>query len=1195
MNANTRTAAARAFVRSLNILLKFARMYDFGHPRTAKQYETAWSELRTALGDNEAGLLLSVSGDQLLLDGMALESAAAEKSFARMLSAAGIASIHFSPKVSQASLARFVRGFPTGTGAKPAALVEQLKEALQGDPNIHVNEVCFVPADSAVAKSSVAAHITARTLGMDSAAANELFNDPEKLLQLIIAAEGTKGSGGPGGGGSGPGGGGGFGPGGGGPGAGGGHGPGGGEGSGGGYGPGGGFGSGESGPGSGFYAADGSWGVGSGSGGPGGGGPAVDGAISPVSGTRAPIGGSASTWNIVGGSGGGTPLDPNAGGFWLNQDGAGGQGSGQRTDSGGIGGGLPVGVAPNTSAGGPSALNGNGPAGAGDAGTWNIIGGSGGGAPLDPNAGGFWLNKGDAAGTASGARGTTGSSGNTLGGIPVVGGGGPGMGGPGAVGQGGGSGTGQGGGLGIGRGGGPGGGPAGGQGVGAGSGSNKRIWRTPQDAGGEGDAAGPSRWGSATAGIRSSRSARAGAGKGSMAVETGLMALQEDELQGILQVLAQIARTGEQSKDKLDPNAFQSRLSSLPRRARFTISQALSALAAQAPTESSDRPTLLKLAEHIAIRFAIESYERGDVDVNSVRQLLDEMDTELDGLRKILGVYEEKMARAGIEVKSHVDLLAQQFWSEVSEEKKKAVLESADAWCVPPMKVREYVEELQAKEKTEEAEKILRNYASCITSKSNEQRRQAATGLAELASLYAKGDERMFIEIIRLVGVQLAEERDSEMQSVVGAAFVRLTQEATKRRAYPAVQRAVELIDYVEGERPGLGKNLRPRIAVEDRLPEFIEETLKSGELPGGLADLLRRMPQPAAEQLASRFSRSGFREDCELLVSMMNVLGPEGLEHLRRQLRDGKPNEAIDTVGILTRIDLEMVEQVLPERMKGWKRTAHDRVVRQIASSGARERGRLLLELFDNLDALIRPLAVDEIGMSGEQSADMRLLRLAEGDLPKDGTEYLRLKAIEALGRLRTAGAEAVLRKVAEARKTFRWANQSELRLVAVQAMEKIDAEWVRSFVPRSGLSIAEFSIVPLDADPESSAIRQRRYPRLRLEHSLLATTTNLKENCNMDIPEMTLGGGVAICEQSLYPGSIVGIRLNPTQKSVKAQTIVRDANTQARAFEVVDMELEERSKLRKLLVQLGNVQRQSTPKERTKRATRTILSNPA
>src|SRR6202030_1051361 len=186
MNANTRTAAARAFVRSLNILLKFARMYDFGHPRTKKQYETAWSELQSALGaDNEAGVLLSVSGDQLLLDGMALQSAAAERSFARMLSSAGIASIHFAPQVTQASLARFVRGFPTGTGAKPVQLAEQLKAALQGDPHIHVNEVCFVPADSAVAKSTVAAQLAARTLSMNPGASEELFNDPEKLLQLI--------------------------------------------------------------------------------------------------------------------------------------------------------------------------------------------------------------------------------------------------------------------------------------------------------------------------------------------------------------------------------------------------------------------------------------------------------------------------------------------------------------------------------------------------------------------------------------------------------------------------------------------------------------------------------------------------------------------------------------------------------------------------------------------------------------------------------------------------------------------------------------------------------------------------------------------------------------------------------------------------------------------------------------------------
>jgi hypothetical protein len=41
------------------------------------------------------------------------------------------------------------------------------------------------------------------------------------------------------------------------------------------------------------------------------------------------------------------------------------------------------------------------------------------------------------------------------------------------------------------------------------------------------------------------------------------------------------------------------------------------------------------------------------------------------------------------------------------------------------------------------------------------------------------------------------------------------------------------------------------------------------------------------------------------------------------------------------------------------------------------------------------------------------------------------------------------------------------------------------------------------------------------------------------------------------------------------------------------VDMDLEERAKLRKLLVQLGNGLRQSTSKERSRRGVRTINSN--
>src|SRR5579863_5165868 len=201
MSGDTR-AAARAFVRSLNILLKFARLYEFGHTRTGAQFETTWKELRTALDESGgSGLLLGASGNQILLDGVPLGAAAGERSFAQLLTSSGIASIHFGTTTTQGQFARFVRGFPSGN-AKPTALAEQLKATLAGDTSIKINEIRYVAEDSSVAGIKMAANLTAKVLGSQGDKFRDFFDDPNKLLQMILAAESSRG---PGGGGSGPG------------------------------------------------------------------------------------------------------------------------------------------------------------------------------------------------------------------------------------------------------------------------------------------------------------------------------------------------------------------------------------------------------------------------------------------------------------------------------------------------------------------------------------------------------------------------------------------------------------------------------------------------------------------------------------------------------------------------------------------------------------------------------------------------------------------------------------------------------------------------------------------------------------------------------------------------------------------------------------------------------------------------------
>src|SRR5437773_12272636 len=122
-------------------------------------------------------------------------SSAGERSFAQLLTSSGIASIHFSTGLSQPQFARFVRAFPSGN-AKPSALAEQLKTALGGDTSIKVSEIRYVADDSSVAGIKVAAQLTAKALGAQGEKFREFFEDPNKMLQMILAAESSRGGGG---------------------------------------------------------------------------------------------------------------------------------------------------------------------------------------------------------------------------------------------------------------------------------------------------------------------------------------------------------------------------------------------------------------------------------------------------------------------------------------------------------------------------------------------------------------------------------------------------------------------------------------------------------------------------------------------------------------------------------------------------------------------------------------------------------------------------------------------------------------------------------------------------------------------------------------------------------------------------------------------------------------------------------------
>ncbi|HEY6267431.1 MAG TPA: HEAT repeat domain-containing protein [Candidatus Acidoferrum sp.] len=967
MKVDPKAAAGRAFVRSLNILLKFARLYGYEHARTIEQLQIAWQELRTAIPmGTDGGLLLGATNSQLLLDGVPLEGSPAEKQFAQLLSAAGLASIQFFASVTEEEIGRFVHAFPTGK-AKPAELALQLKSSLAGAQGIRINEICFVATDSRLKDASMAAQLAVASLGKDQDKFTDLLNDPHKLLELIAAAQGAKGDGT----------------------------------------------TGTSGPGTG--------GSGLGVGGPGGGGP---------------------------GGGGPGGLGPGPGGPSV---------------------GGPAGLAPGP--GGP---------GGGGSGSWA-----------------------------------------------------PGPGGP------------------------------GGPGVGPGGGA--QTAGTWTGAGNDGGA-------TLVSGVVAGLAGGAPGGRGEPT---------EEELLGILGALTSFGNVSAGQGGMAAAGAFQSQVAQLPGRAQDTLKQALAALAAQAPDARPDESVLVKLAEHLAIRFALERFERGEVKVNAVRQMLDRMNQEIENLRNILGAHEDKMTEAGILAESHREILDKQFWAAVPDSGKRAVLLSGEAWCIPPRNVQSYVGELIEHGNIAEAISILQNYAACADSEEADARKKTAVGLSEMAELYAKADPKLLGEALRHLGLRLSVEQDSELQGLVSAAFVRLSQEAATSRQFPAMEQALDLIAGVESQRPGIARTLRGKMGIEERVPEFVEEALKARHVAAGLTNVLKLLPQTTMEQLSVRFNRCSLRDDSEHVANLAADLGEEGVQYLRSTVRGGPIAEAVDMAGLLSRLDPESVMVYLPGRMKDFPRSSQDRIVRQISASGAVRRCQILLELLDHVDPLVTPLVIDEIGVTADREALGKLLTIADGDLPTGGGPYLRVKAIEALGRIQAPESASTLKRLVEAKKVFRWVEPQELRIAALQALEKIAPAWVLNYLPASGIEREDFTLAPLDIPMTSKFVRQRRHTRVRLRKTVRAVCTNLKEGCSMEIKTASLTGGVATLSRHLVPGTQVQLKLQVGMRALQATALMRDSRAQDMAFEIVDMNLDERGKYRRMLA--GNLSPNSISQDPT------------
>ncbi len=657
-----------------------------------------------------------------------------------------------------------------------------------------------------------------------------------------------------------------------------------------------------------------------------------------------------------------------------------------------------------------------------------------------------------------------------------------------------------------------------------------------------------------------------GSGQGGYGGSKAIFGVGEEDLVDVLKALTRIGSQIQGDAPASATIAVRQELSNLPVNNRDLLRQALSTLAAKSAAQRPNRAMLAELAEHLAIRFALDRYERGEVKVNAVRQMLERMNREIDALRNILTEHEEKMSEAGLQVDSHTELMDRQFWASVPETGKRSVLLSSESWCIPARNIRTYLQEVIERGDILLSGQILSRYCACINSEDPEARRRAAMGIAELADLYA-ADPRILVTAIRQTGMQLTCERDIELQTLLNAAFVRLSQEASARHCYGALQQVLTSLEGVDNQRPATAQAIRPRLGIEDRLPEFLDEAIREGHFPEGLPEVLRLIPDVAITQIEARFHRAGHRVQNERLCELARAVGPEVTVRLNETLRVGPPAVAVEAAKLLSRLDPAAVEQWLPPRLPEWPLGAQDRLLRVLAAAGAPQRGAIFLAIYGALDPLIRSLAIEEMGMSGDETVVPRLLQILESDSAESGADFLRLKAAEALGRLRSPSAAAPLRQIVEAKRTWRWAWPEELRIAAFQSLQKIDPAWAEEKESHLGFDNWQMIQPAMDPTTEVPWYRQRRYQRVRLDEPLAAIISSDTEEYRIEIKGLNLSGGTGRCEHHVLPGTHVSLKISLGLRAIRIDALMRDVRTTGVSFEILSMNLDDRSRLRKLL----------------------------
>jgi PilZ domain-containing protein len=652
--------------------------------------------------------------------------------------------------------------------------------------------------------------------------------------------------------------------------------------------------------------------------------------------------------------------------------------------------------------------------------------------------------------------------------------------------------------------------------------------------------------------------------------EEPIQAPDFDDLVASLRLLARLTPPLESARGLSPEEAARAIHSAMEEASRDSVTMLLSSVSQYAPREDErPQPYLLRLSEHIIFEYLSAEFSSGSLTATSVKPTF----------YRLSDVVVEAGAYSGPHSSQHLSSLAvtwttdthreqliDRFWLELPPREKSAVLRGPDVWCVPVAALRHTLGQLAdagADAPRREARNIVLNYARRIEHADPSARRSVAAGLNELSSIIESlWPNQLPEDLSRGAMKALDVEKSPEIAALLAAFVESLGRIAVNRADYTGFESILTGLERVPQDKEhGHMAALANRLVAQDRWLLLVDAALANRPLDPVLPRLLQRDPERLLDRVTLLLTEPRGAEMVPAMARLIRTIGVPVLNLLETRLYEARRQRVTAAIKLLAVADPERLLRGLARAMASWEWNLQDLAVSELMrpnnSASALSTAFVFSAILADAHPMVVPMMIDQLGLAQETTAVPQLMEIAAGEHEVLRDQFVRIKSIEALGRMRATEAAELLRTLSESREGLTYAEPAGLRAAAEDALALIENR------PSFKQAAAAFGA---PGQSSSSYVIPRRYTRVPLDSPLRAHIEGAPAGLAR-VKTISLGGAYLESPRKLSVGDSIKLEVRAGLRKINFTAVVRNIGPDGSGVEFVHMRDEDREKLRKLV----------------------------